>query len=319
MKTKASSLLKIAISLFFIALLVFIMRDKIKDVFGILRKANPLYFVSASILYILIMIILSARLRKVMAVQNVMISVKNVTYLSLVGFFFNNFLPTSVAGDVVKAHYTARYTAKTLESYTSVIIDRIFGLVSFVFIASFALIFADRGVKSPLVIRIILAMITCSLVALYLISTDFITKRAGRFLAKFKFLQFNSRIPLLLDAIARYRGNMRVILFALYTSVVAQVISVFIVIILARGLSVNISLGLVFLALPIITIISMLPSLNGLGIREGAYVFFLGKYIGKEQALSISILWLGVILTVSFVGGIVYFLKDKLLKGDLKQ
>lgn len=319
MKIKLNSLLKIVISLFFLVLLVFIMRDKIKDVFGILKKANPLYFVSANIFYILIMVILSVRLKRVMAVQNVEISVKDVTYLSLVGFFFNNFLPTSVAGDVVKAHYTARHTARTLESYTSVIIDRVFGLISFVFIASFALIFADRSVKSPLVTKIILSMIICSLVALYLISTDFITKRAGRFLAKFKFLQFNSRIPLLLDAIARYKGNTRVILFALYTSVIAQVISVFIVAILAKGLSVNISLGLIFLALPIITIISMLPSLNGLGIREGAYVFFLGNYVGKEQALSISILWLGVIIVVSFVGGVVYFLKDKLLKGDLKQ
>ncbi|MCX5657665.1 MAG: lysylphosphatidylglycerol synthase domain-containing protein [Candidatus Omnitrophica bacterium] len=215
------------------------MRDNIKNVLNILKKANPLYFVSASILYILIMVILSVRLKKV----------------------------------------------------------------------------ADRSFKSPLVTKIILAMILCSLVVVYLISTDFITKRAGRFLAKLKFLQFNSRIPLFLNAIARYKGNMRVILFALYTSVIAQVISVFIVAILAKGLLVNISLGLIFLALPIITIISMLPSLNGLGIREGAYVFFLGRYIGKEQALSISILWLGIILVVSFVGGIVYFMKDKLLKG----
>ncbi len=249
-----------------------------------------------------------------MEIQNINLPVGNVACLSLIGFFFNNFLPTSVAGDFVKAHYTARYTSRTLESYTSIIIDRIFGLFSFIFIALFALLLADKDIKSPLVVRIITGMLLLSILLILLITTDFFTARFRRLISRLKLAELNRAIHQFLNTLAHYKGNVRIILFAFYTSVIAQIISVFVVSILANGLSLNVSLGLLFLTLPIISVISMLPSLNGLGLREGAYVVFLGRYVGQEQALAISILWLGVVLCVSFIGGIVYFLKDVLLK-----
>ncbi len=61
-----------------------------------------------------------------------------------------------------------------------------------------------------------------------------------------------------------------------------------------------------FLVMPIVTVASMLPSLNGLGIREGAYVYFLGGIVGHEQALAISLLWLALFLGVRLSGGLVY-------------
>lgn len=58
------------------------------------------------------------------------------------------------------------------------------------------------------------------------------------------------------------------------------------------------------LIIPIIWTVSMLPSLNGLGVREGAFVYFLKGYIGTEKAFAISLLWLGLIIFYSIVGGI---------------
>ena len=52
----------------------------------------------------------------------------------------------------------------------------------------------------------------------------------------------------------------------------------------------------------------MLPSLNGLGVREGAFVYFLKGYIGPEKACAISILWLGLILVYSVIGGLFHLL-----------
>jgi len=318
MKQKTSSIIKIFVSLFFLGLLAFIMRNNLKNLLIILKQVKLNYFFLAIILFLAIIIILSMRLKRVMAIQNIEIPVRNVTYLSLIGFFFNNFLPTSVAGDFVKAHYTARYTNKTLESYTSIIIDRIFGLFSFILIAALALIFADKTLKSPLITYVILGMLLLAFFLILVISTDFLTDKFRNLVSRLKLSGLERKIHLFFKALAQYKGNLGIIFFAIYTSIIAQIASVLVVAILANGLSLKVSLGLLFLTLPIISVVSMLPSLNGLGLREGAYVLFLGKYVGKEHALAISVLWLGVMLAVSFVGGIVYFLKDILLKGGLQ-
>lgn len=318
MKIRLNSLLKIFISLFFLGFLFFIMRNNLKNLLMILKNTKLNFFILSIFLFFSIIVILSLRLKKIMAIQSLHLPVKDLTYLSLIGLFFNNFLPTSVAGDFVKAHYTARHTTKTWESYTSILIDRIFGLFSFIFMASFALIFADQNLKSPLITRVILGMLFIAVFLILIISTDLFTSKFKWLISKLRLTELNQALHLFFNTLAHYKGNINIILFAVYTSVVSQVISVLVVAFLANGLSIDISLWLLFLTLPIISVISMLPSLNGLGIREGAYVFFLGKYLGKEQALAISILWLGVMLCVSFIGGIVYFFRDILLKKAAK-
>ena len=56
-----------------------------------------------------------------------------------------------------------------------------------------------------------------------------------------------------------------------------------------------------FLIIPVVQLLSMLPSLNGLGIREGATVYFLAPYIGKEYAVALGILQLASLFLVSFI------------------
>ena len=55
----------------------------------------------------------------------------------------------------------------------------------------------------------------------------------------------------------------------------------------------------------------MIPSLNGLGIREGAYIYFLKKInVGSDQGLAFSICWLIILLITSVIGGIIYMFGD---------
>ncbi|MCM8783757.1 MAG: flippase-like domain-containing protein [Candidatus Omnitrophica bacterium] len=295
------------------------MRNKLHELSVYLKQTKATYFLYAVLLFLFIIVILSIRLKKIMEFQELSLPLSNVVYLSLIGFFFNNFLPTSVAGDFVKAYYTARYTNRTMESYTSIIVDRIFGIFAFVFITVIALFLADRNIKKPIVTNSIVSLVIISLCLILVLSNDNFTKRLHKLLEKIKLLTISSTLQHFFKTVSRYNKNYRIIFFAFYTSVLSQIISTLVVAILAKGLSIEIPLMLLFLTLPIITTVSMLPSLNGLGIRESAYVFLLGNYIGKEKAFALSILWLGIILLVSFFGGIAYLFKDFLLnkKGEV--
>jgi hypothetical protein len=72
--------------------------------------------------------------------------------------------------------------------------------------------------------------------------------------------------------------------------------------------------GVPLMAFASIVVISslatMIPlSINGLGFREGAYIWALGRYgVSHDQALAFALLILALLLLSSLVGGIVYVL-----------
>jgi hypothetical protein len=65
------------------------------------------------------------------------------------------------------------------------------------------------------------------------------------------------------------------------------------------------------LRMPIVSMVSLLPSINGLGVREGSTVVFFGPLIGRENALAVSILMIVVLLMISVVGGMIYALSPQ--------
>ena len=88
-------------------------------------------------------------------------------------------------------------------------------------------------------------------------------------------------------------------------SICAHLLVIFSFFFLVRALSLQISIVRLCLVFPLVSTISMLPSLNGLGIREGAFIYFLGGILGKGNAAALSILWLGVLIFLSAIGAIV--------------
>ena len=47
------------------------------------------------------------------------------------GFFFYNFLPANVGGDVIRGYGLARYTDRTMDAAVSVVVDRFIGLMAY--------------------------------------------------------------------------------------------------------------------------------------------------------------------------------------------
>ena len=52
----------------------------------------------------------------------------------------------------------------------------------------------------------------------------------------------------------------------------------------------------------------MIPSLGGLGVREFSYLYFFAAYIGRENAIALSLINLSLIMIQSLTGGIVFLL-----------
>ena len=63
----------------------------------------------------------------------------------------------------------------------------------------------------------------------------------------------------------------------------------------------------------------MLPSIGGLGLREGAIVAFFGSMVGNEKAFGISILLLATLFLISVIGGIIYLISPQFRSVKIKE
>jgi uncharacterized membrane protein YbhN (UPF0104 family) len=93
-------------------------------------------------------------------------------------------------------------------------------------------------------------------------------------------------------------------------SLLFQVLTVVVHILLGRALGLEIPLGTYVLASTLVAIVAMAPiSINGLGTRDAAYVYFLGlAQVPQEAGLAFALSWLALILVSGAIGGLVFSL-----------
>ncbi len=302
-------MIRIAISLCAIIILVWLMRGRMVEIFVTLKQVRIWLFMLAFLVFLSTVAIVSLRLRKVFIVQGINFSLREIIRLTFIGFFFNNFLPTSVGGDVVKAYYASKGTEKKLEAFTSVFVDRMIGLFSLVFIASIALIFVGGSIENSACKWAILLMLCGAIIFVILILNKAVARRFALVLGRLRLFKLDQKMRKLYSAINSYKNHKKIVWQALGLSMASQSISIFSIYLFARSLLISAPLKNFFLLMPIVFAVSMFPSLNGLGIREGAYVYFFRTIIQPEKAFALSLLYLASLLGLSIIGGIIYALK----------
>ena len=116
------------------------MRQQLRDVVVLVINIKIQPLLIAITLLLTGHVCLSIRLKLFFASQDISVTVKEAFGLTLIGYFFNNFLPTSVGGDMVKAYYASKKTNGKIGCLTSVFMDRFVGLLSFFILIFCALV-----------------------------------------------------------------------------------------------------------------------------------------------------------------------------------
>ena len=305
-----SILFRSLISLGFIALLFYFMRDETPKVLAVLRQVRFPVLIVAILIFFSTVWILGRRLQLIFEAKGVPIALLDAVNLTLVGYFFNNFLPTSVGGDIVKAMCAARITKNTAKSVISVLMDRIFGLFVFILIPSITLVFFMKQIGNPMVPVIVYSLLAFSFISFFLIFNRGIARHFSvieKFLSRFKLAD---KARQLYDGLHDFRYQKKVVAGSMLLSVAGQSIGIVVSYVMVLALGAHAPIIYFFLLVPVVHLVSMLPSLGGLGIRESAYVTFLSPYIGKEYAFALGILWLGVLFFLSILGGMIYLVRQ---------
>src|SRR3989338_7393778 len=107
-KTLKQEIIRISVSILFIAGAVYLLRDKWVHAFEILKGIDVGMFAWVCALFLLINVIVSFRLKLVLRIQEIKVPLARVIYFNFVGLFFNLFLPSALGGDIVKAYYISK-------------------------------------------------------------------------------------------------------------------------------------------------------------------------------------------------------------------
>lgn len=309
-KPNLSSILRILISLFLLALLLWLARDNFTKIWQLISSINIAVFALAFLIFMLGVVLMAWRLQVILAGQDAFLFLRDLFPLTLIGYFFTNFMPTSVGGDLVKAHYISKKNSRRLSAYTSVFVDRVIGMFSVALIATIALLITREVTGHRFIFwSIIFLLGSCSLFALSLFQKSLLKKISSALglMRLAQLLSIDLPIKKAYGALAIYTTRKDLIAKALVLSVVAQFIAFGAIFFLAKSLMVYLSFARILLVMPVIFVLCMLPvTMNGLGLREWGFVLFLAPAIGEAAALSLSLLYLAIFLLASLIGGIIY-------------
>jgi uncharacterized membrane protein YbhN (UPF0104 family) len=228
--------------------------------------------------------------------------------LSIIGAFFNAFLPTGVGGDAYKA-FRVRQGAGTLTpAFASVILDRAAGVVGMAVLALIGMAALSAAERRDLDL---LPAASCAVAILLIYGAAMVLgRRLGGYGPPRGRAGLRGQTASLLRAVGYGAAGVPASARALTLGTVTGALLLTANILIAKAVHVSVPVGGMAALLLLASIAAMIPlSINGVGFREVVYVWGFSAYgIGHDTAFAFAILVLGASLCASVVGGIAYAL-----------
>ncbi len=306
MKSTLIRILKVVVSLGLLTYLV--CRAGPAEMMALFRTAHAAGLALALLVYLSTVALISWRWQLLLASQKVSLSFGRLLTLYFIGFFFNNFLPTSIGGDIYRALGAGQSSGRRATAAASVLVERLMGMLAVSALAILAVVVVVRRSADGSVRGLTLGF---GVVMIILMALFFHRRAFGlleKLIRRISLWGLEERLLRLYDAVNMFQQNKGILTAAFFLSLAYQLLIVVFSFLVSRALGLAVPLRYFLLCVPFTVIISLLPiSINGLGVRESGYVFLLAK-IGYDssQAVSLSLLIYGLSLLASLVGGIAY-------------
>jgi len=230
-----------------------------------------------------------------------------LTRLYIIGGFFSLFLPTVVGGDMVRAAAAAQATRRPGGVIASVLIDRALGALALAGYGLLGLLLAPELV-SRLAVASRLRLPTAGVVLMGMAVAAILMLAAPRLL----------RVPRIgaaardgWQALRDLARSPRALVTAILLGFVVQGLYILLWVLLAQAVRLPVAASTLLLAVPIVSVFAMMPvTLNGLGVREGAWLLLLGASgIPDSRIVGFSLLFFLTNLITGLVGGALFVVR----------
>jgi uncharacterized protein (TIRG00374 family) len=289
-----------------------------------LSTARREWLIAAMVAYIVVEFAAAFRWQVLLRVQQIQLSFSRVVALSIIGMFYNLFLPGGTGGDIVKTYLLWKETPKNKPgALLAVLFDRIIGLIALIAITGIFIGLrynwltretSARLDNNPLhdprsYVWFVLAVLAASILGLLatfaITGFNLLHRLPHRFPGREKLIELAAAYHL-------YAKHWRATTVALFASVIAHIgtFATFFCVAHAFRESAHVAVIDFFSIMPIERTISSLPiSLAGVGTREFVLQVMLFNLcqVGPATARLIGMTGFLVLLVCCLPGGIVYF------------
>ncbi len=279
----------------FLALYLVLKKAGLRDVVSLLQEIKVHYFILASLLYVSSVFISSIRWHLLASVKKKSMGVVRHFFLYMIGAFFNNLLPGVIGGDTMRIYYLYRETSDASTAFGSTFLDRYTGYAGLLLVGLFATLLGYNMIKETYIIWLIPALAVAFVIGSLLV----FSLRVGR--------RF-SLIGGFYDYFLSFFRNRTLIAKTLLLSVLIQIITIFAVYVITKGIGAEVSSLELFIFLPLIITATAVPiSISGIGIREAGFVILLGlSGVSPQVATTISFAWFLSQVFGALPGSVVY-------------
>lgn len=245
--------------------------------------------------------------------QNLRLSLADLVSLTMIGNFFNTFMPGSVGGDLIKAWYVAgKAPQQRTRAVFTVLLDRAIGLAVIIFYAACTLLFYPEWLGSNAELRALgfslWAFTGASIIGGFVFFSPFGWERG--WLARFlNWVRRFGPLSKLVDAVLAYRNQMGAVMKALAFSTVSILVMTLLFGIQGAALGIHMPLSLYFFVVPVGLTASAIPLLPG-GIGVGQVAFYtLFRWVGMpnpEQGSTLCTLMQIYVILFNCLGAVFY-------------
>jgi glycosyltransferase 2 family protein len=284
-------------------------------------SSNPLYLLAAVGLYISTFWPLAWRWQVLLDSKGIHEPLSWLTKAYFVGYSVSQVLPTSMGGDAVRIveHARRRPTAKG-EAAGAVLMERAVGAAAtLVLVALGFVLAAGRYDNIEGLVRIEFACIVFLVLGGILV----FSRRVNTFLQERVFphgraVRLQRPLTSLWKALHGYRWQRRALFLVLVMSVALQLVRALSIWACGEAVGVHLSPTVYIILGPLLFLIMMVPiTINGLGVRESFFVFFLGRFgVDADAAFAVGFLFFTVTIVAALPGGVI--LASRSLRGGMR-
>lgn len=232
---------------------------------------------------------------KILLNGNKSISIKTIFAHYFIGAFYNNFLPSSLGGDAIRAILLNKEGVSKTNSFLLIATERTIGFYALLLIAAISVFLWILPANwSGLIIVSFIGF------SLFFVLLFFVKRKSNNSL----FAKFGTFVSVLKD-------QPKIILNCLFLSLIFQLIGVFISFYISKTIHANGNFYHYMTIVPMVWVFTMLPiSFGGLGLREISFTYLLSFIaVSAEEAAMISI---GTYFTMIFSGviGLIFIVRN---------
>jgi uncharacterized membrane protein YbhN (UPF0104 family) len=223
-----------------------------------------------------------------------------------IGFFFNNFLPTSIGGDAYRVIRTVPEEGFKSRAVSAVLLERIIGFAALLLLGFVGGVLTLTLVKeqNQLVLYYVLICaiggmgVICMVILLWL----------GVFSTLLKRIKNIKKLEILTHNLGHIWRNPGLLINVSMTSLLFQVLAVIAISVLFDALGGEAGYAKYALMAAVVGLASVLPiSINGIGVVEGAFVFSATQLgIGYNEAIIAAFMLRILVIPLSLICGFVY-------------